>query len=216
MWVAELGSEVKSSNIVIDELATGKLEQGKTYKSLSEKEIEDGNNKTYTVADFAHLKGTVHTDNEDGLQYRITNIREHRTRRGFQIVVGRVCLVVGHTDTIYARDVVAMMGPFVKPGDQSAAVSLGLEAARKRTVDKSTSARDRLFENTCESGDVAAVNRLLAEGVNPNFVVSSRIQPGKVSTDSSQVGGKHQLEGMDSGEDSRRRSSRLNKIKPVI
>ena len=214
-WVPELGSEVKSSNILIDELATGELEQGDTNKNLSEKEIKDGNNKIYTVVDFAHLKGTVHSDNEDGLQYRVTNVREHRTRKGFQIVVDRICLVGGSMDTIYARDAAALTGPFVEPGDLSAAVSSGLAAASERTVDKSTSARDRLFENACESGDVATVNRLLSEGVNLNFVVSSQIQPGKISTDSPQIGGKRQLEGMNSGEDSRRRSSRLNQIKPV-
>ena len=71
----------------------------------------------------------------------------------------------------------------MEPGDQSAPASLGLAAASEHTVDKSTSARDRLFENACESGDVATVNRLLAEGVNPNFEVSSRIQPGKISTE---------------------------------
>ena len=67
----------------------------------------------------------------------------------------------------------------MEPGDQSAAVSLGLAATSERTVGESTSARDRLFENACESGDVATVQRLLAEGANPNFEVSSRIQPGK-------------------------------------
>ena len=108
-----------------------------------------------------------------------------------------------------------MTGPFAEPGDQSAAASLGLAATSERTVDKSTSARDRLFKNSCESGDVATFNRLLAEGVNPNFEVSSRIQSGKISTDSPQVRAKRQLEGMNSEEDSRRRSSRLNKIKPI-
>jgi len=108
-----------------------------------------------------------------------------------------------------------MMGPFVEPGDQSAAVSLGLAATGERTLVESTSARNRLFENACEFGDVATVQRLLAEGINPNFEVSSRIQLGKVSTDSPLVRAKRQLAGMDSGEDSRRRSSRLNKIKPI-
>ena len=103
------------------------------------------------------MKGTVHTDNEDGLQYRVTNIREHRTRRGAQIVVGRVCLVGVHSDTVYARDAVAMTEPFVEPRDQSAAASLGLAATNERTLVESTSARDRLFENACESGDVATV-----------------------------------------------------------
>jgi len=128
--VPELGAEVVSTHVVIDELATGELEQGEFYKKLYEKEIADGNQKTYTVDDFAHLKGTVHTDNEDGLQYKVTAIREHRTRHGFQIVVDRVCLVGGHTDTVYARDAAAMTGPFVGPGDQSAAVSLGLTSVR--------------------------------------------------------------------------------------
>ena len=95
-WVPELGAEVVSTNVVIDEFATGELvEQGEFYKKLTEKEIADGNQKTYTVDDFAHLKGTVHTDNEDGLQYKVTAmIREHRTRHGFQIVVV-VVVVVG-------------------------------------------------------------------------------------------------------------------------
>ena len=52
----------------------------------------------------------------------------------------------------------------------------------------------------------------MAEGVNPNFEVSSRIQPGKPICDSSQAGVKRSL---DSGEDTRRRSSRLNKIRPI-
>ena len=93
IWVPELGAEVVSTNVVIDELATGELEQDEFYKKLTEKEIADGNQKTYTVDDFAHLKGTVHIDNEDGLQYKATAIREHRTRHGFQIVVDRVCIV---------------------------------------------------------------------------------------------------------------------------
>ena len=33
VWVPELGGEVKSTNIVIDELATGELEQGEVYKN---------------------------------------------------------------------------------------------------------------------------------------------------------------------------------------
>ena len=139
------------------------------------------------------MKGTVHTDNEDGLQYRVTNIREHMTRHGFQIVVNRVCLVGGYTDTVYARDAAAMTGPSVEPRDQSAAASLGLAATGERTLVESTLARDRLFETACESGDVATVNRLLAEGVNPNFEVNSRIQPGKIPTDSPQVRVKRQL-----------------------
>jgi len=202
VWVPELGGEVKSTNIVIDELATGELEQGEAYKNISEKEKAEGDQKVYTVEEFEYLKGTVHTDNEDGLQYRITNIRVHKTRRGAQIVVDRVCLVGGHTDTVYARDAAAMTGAFVQPGDQSAAASLGLAATSERTVGKSTSARDRLFENACESGNVALVKRLLAQGANPNFEVSSRIQPGKSSTDSQQVRAKRQLEGLDSEEGS--------------
>jgi len=51
-----------------------------------------------------------------------------------------------------------MTGPFVEPGDQSAAVSLGLAATGERTLVESTSARDWLFENACKSGDVATVN----------------------------------------------------------
>jgi len=31
------------------------LDQGEIYKKLSEKEIADGNQKIYTVDDFAHL-----------------------------------------------------------------------------------------------------------------------------------------------------------------
>ena len=46
MWVPELGSEVKSTSIVIDELATGELEQGESYKNITEKETEDGNNRS--------------------------------------------------------------------------------------------------------------------------------------------------------------------------
>ncbi len=71
----------------------------------------------------------------------------------------------------------------MQPRDQSAAVSLGLAVTSERTVDESTSARDRLFENACESGNVALVQKLLAQGANPNFEVSTRIQPGKSSTD---------------------------------
>jgi len=215
VWVPELGGEVKSTNIIVDELATGELEQGEAYTKLSEKEIEIGNKKTYTTDDFAHLIGSIHTDNEDGLQYKVTAIREHRTRQGLQIVGDRVCLIGGHTDTIYARDVAAMTGAYVQPGDQSAAASPGPDAACERTVDKSTSALDRLFEDACESGNVALVEKLLAQGANPNFEVSTRIQPGKSSTDPQRVSGKRQLEGMDSGEGSQRRSSRLNKIKPI-
>ena len=44
----------------------------------------------------------MHTDNENGLNYEVTDIRRHRTRKGFQIVVDRKCLVGGATDTIYA------------------------------------------------------------------------------------------------------------------
>ena len=150
--------------------------------------------------DFAHLKKTIRTDNENGLQYRVTNVREDRTRKGFQIVVDRICLVGGSMDTIYAQDAVALTGPFVEPGDQSATVSSGLAVASERTVDKSTSARNRLFEN---AGYVETVNILLAEGVNPNFTVSSGIQSGKPVHDCSQAGVKRS---MDSGEDLRRRS----------
>jgi len=35
IWVPELGAAVVSTNVVIDELATGELEQGETYKNLS-------------------------------------------------------------------------------------------------------------------------------------------------------------------------------------
>ena len=48
------------------------------------------------------------------------------------------------------------------------------------------------------------LNSFLAEGANPNFLVSSRIQSGKVSTDSPQVRGKMQLKGLDSEKGSRR------------
>ena len=85
VWVPELGGEVKSTNIVVDELATGELERGETYKTLSEKEIEIGNNKTYTMDDFAHLIGSVHTDNEDGLQYKVTAMESIELGRGFRL-----------------------------------------------------------------------------------------------------------------------------------
>ena len=50
----------------------------------------------------------MHTDNENWLNYEVTDIRRHRTRKGFQIVVDRKCLVRGATDTIYALDAAAM------------------------------------------------------------------------------------------------------------
>ena len=40
VWVPELGGEVKSTNIVIDELATGELEQGETYKILRKRKLK--------------------------------------------------------------------------------------------------------------------------------------------------------------------------------
>ena len=52
VWVPELGGEVKSTNIVIDELATGELEQGRAYKNISEKEKAEGDKKVYTVEDI--------------------------------------------------------------------------------------------------------------------------------------------------------------------
>ena len=80
-----------------------------------------------------------------------------------------------------------------------------------------TLARDRLLENACDSSDVELVNSLLPEGVNPNFVESSRIHPGKAPTESPQVGCKRQLKGLDSEEGSLRRSSRLrSKIRLLI
>ena len=66
MWVPELGGEVKSTDIVIDELATEELEQVEVYKNIDEKEKAAGDKRVYTVEEFEHLKGTVHTDNEDG------------------------------------------------------------------------------------------------------------------------------------------------------
>ena len=60
------------------------------------------------MEDFAYLKGTTHTDNENGLEYRVIDIRKHRSRKGYQIVVDRQCLVGGATDTIYALDAAAM------------------------------------------------------------------------------------------------------------
>jgi len=62
---------------------------------------------------------------------------------------------------VYAWNVAAMTGAYVQPGDQSAAASPGPDAACERTVGKSTSARNRLFEYACECGDVATVKRLL-------------------------------------------------------
>ena len=66
------------------------------------------------------------------------------TRRGAQIVVDRVCLVGGHTDTVYARDAAAMTGPFVVDREldvaaltervpQSAAAGPTLPAASEHT-----------------------------------------------------------------------------------
>ena len=67
VWVPELGEEVKSTNIVIDELVTGELEQGESHKNIREKEKAEGDQKVYTIEEFEYLKGTIHTDNEDGL-----------------------------------------------------------------------------------------------------------------------------------------------------
>ena len=60
------------------------------------------------MEDFPYLKGTTHTDNENGLEYRVIDIRKHRSRKGYQIVVDRKCLIGGVTDTIYALDAAAM------------------------------------------------------------------------------------------------------------
>ena len=194
IWVPELGAEVVSTNVVINELATGELEQGEFYKTLSEKEIADENQKTYTVDDFAHLKGTVHTDNEDGLQYKVTAIREHITRQGFQIVVDRVCLVGGHTDTVYARDAAAMTGAFVvdrelvsgNGGDtvhaldvaamtervpQSAAAGPTLPAASEHTGRVNNALPTHLQQTLlkpAETGDLHLVQELLRQGADPN------------------------------------------------
>ena len=105
-----------------------------------------------------------------------------------------------------------MTGPGLEHGDHFAAAFPCLSGTNECRSVNSTSTRDRSLENACESGDVDLVKRLLAEGANPNFTVSSGIQPGKAVVNSPQVGVKRLL---DSGEDLRRRSSGLNKLKPI-
>jgi len=53
-------------------MAQGEVDQGEIY-GLSEKEISEAVNKEYTETDFDYLRGTVHTDNENGLNYEVTD-----------------------------------------------------------------------------------------------------------------------------------------------
>ena len=92
VWVPELVTVIQSSDVLVDELAQGELENGESYK-LSEKQISGAVDKEYTVEDFAFLKGTTHIDNGNGLEYLVIDIRKHRSRKGYQIVIDRQCLV---------------------------------------------------------------------------------------------------------------------------
>ena len=60
------------------------------------------------MRDFKHLHGTEHIDNEDGLAYKVIDIRRHRGRNRFSIVVDRKCSVGSTIDTVYALDADAM------------------------------------------------------------------------------------------------------------
>ena len=60
------------------------------------------------MEDFEHLRSTTHIDNEDGLEYKVTDIRRHRVRHGYSIVVDRQCTMGGPVDTIYALDARAL------------------------------------------------------------------------------------------------------------
>ncbi len=132
-------------------------------------------NKEYTETDFDYLRGTVHTDNENGLNYEVTDIRRHRTRRGFQIVVDRKCLVGGATDTIYALDAAAMTAEaLTAPVELSAAVSSGPAAAcERRGAQPTESSRSRELARACEIGDLGLVHELVASGANVNSTESS-------------------------------------------
>ena len=214
VWVPELGTVVQSSDVVVDEMAQGEVDQGEIY-GLSEKEISEVVDKEYTEADFDYLKGTVHTDNENGLNYEVTDIRRHRTRSGFQIVVDRKCLVGGATDTIYALDAAAMTAEaLTAPVELSAAVSAGPAAAceRRGAQQSSESSRSRELARACEIGDLGLVHELVASGANVNSKESSGsgLQPSKNRSDSVPGGTKRPLDGLDPLVDpGRRRSSRL-------
>ena len=152
----ELGTVIQSSDVVVDEMAQGEVDQGEIY-DLSEKEISEAVNKKYTETDFDCLRGTVHTDNENGLN---SDIRRHRTRKGFQIVIDRKCLVGGATDTIYALDAAAMTAEaLTAPVELSVAVSSGPAAAcERRGAQPTESSRSRELARACEIGDLGLVH----------------------------------------------------------
>ena len=170
----ELGTVIQSLDVVVDELAQEELAQGEIYKELSEKEISDAVDKEYTVEDFAYLKGTTHIDNENGLEYRVIDIRMHRSRKGYQIVVDRQCLVGVATDIIYALDAAAMTAALTAPVELSAPVSSDPAAAcERRGAQPSESSWSRELARACEIGDLGLVHELVASGANVNSKESS-------------------------------------------
>jgi hypothetical protein len=110
VWVPELRKVVDSSNVIIDESVPGELESGELYDAKKFDELLEARKKTYTAKDFEYLLGTTHIDNEDGLEYRVVTVREHRARKGKYIVVDRELVSGNGGDTVHALDVAAMTG----------------------------------------------------------------------------------------------------------
>jgi len=221
VWVPELGAEIQSTNVIIDESAQGELETGEIYPEITEKDREKLVERTYTVEDFEYLRGTEHIDNEDGLSYKVLDIRRHRGRNGSSIVVDRKCSSGGAVDTIYALDAAALTDAssavgHKAAGGQSAAVSSVPErrASGVKQSEVGELSRDSLLARASETGDSRLVHELLAAGVKPNTTAVSGTgrEPGKVLVDKAPGGAKRALGGV---EDFRRKSSRLGNIKSI-
>ena len=97
--------------------------------------------KTYTAKDFEYLLGTTHIDNEDGLEYRVVTVREHRARKVKYIVVDRELVSGNGGDTLYTLDVAAM----TERVPQSAAAGPTLTAASEHTGHYAASAEGMMI-----------------------------------------------------------------------
>ena len=74
IWVPELGAAIQSSDVVVDELAQG---EWRIIQSVRNKDQRHRiRSKLWKISDF---KGINHIDNENGLEYRLIDIRKHRS-----------------------------------------------------------------------------------------------------------------------------------------
>ena len=134
--------------------------------------------KTYTAKDFEYLPSTTQIDNEDGLEYRVVTVREHRARKGKYIVVDKE-LASGNG----ALDVAALTGT-----EEIRSPTLTAASEHTGRVDNVLLTHlQRSLLKAAETGDLHLVQELLRQGADSNAeeLSNSRRRVLRESSDSS-------------------------------